>query len=68
MAAGQPAGDPVGPGGPWKLYNLRDDPRELRDQSRQRPEIVAQMVNAWQRYVAENGVIVKSGQPAQAVQ
>jgi hypothetical protein len=24
------------------------------------------MVNDWQRYVAENGVIVKSGQPAPA--
>jgi arylsulfatase len=68
VAAGQPAGDPVGSGGPWKLYNLRDDPRELHDQSRQHPEILAQLVNDWQRYVADNGVIVKSGQPAPAVQ
>jgi arylsulfatase len=68
VAAGQPAGDPVGPGGPWKLYNLREDPRELRDQSKQHPEIVAQLVNDWQRYVAENGVIVKSGQAAPAGQ
>jgi len=58
----------VGAGGPWKLYNLREDPRELRDQSRQQPEIFAQMVKDWDRYVAENGVIVKSGQPAPAVQ
>jgi arylsulfatase len=68
IAAGQPAGDPVGTGGPWKLYNLREDPGELRDQSRQHPEIVAQLVNDWQRYVADNGVIVKSGQPAPAAQ
>jgi arylsulfatase A-like enzyme len=65
VAAGQPAGDPVGPGGPWTLFNLRDDPRELHDQSRVHPKIVAQLLNAWQRYVADNGVIVKSGQPAQ---
>jgi len=66
VAAGQPAGDPVGNGGPWKLYNLREDPRELYDQSQQHPEIFAQLVKDWQRYVAENGVIVKSGQPAPA--
>jgi arylsulfatase A-like enzyme len=64
VAAGQPAGDPVGPGGPWTLHNLHDDPRELHDQSRAHPEIVAQLLSAWQRYVADNGVIVKSGQPA----
>jgi arylsulfatase len=66
IAAGQPAGDPVGGGGPWKLYNLREDPRELHDQSKQHPEIVADLMKEWQRYAAENGVIVKSGQPAQA--
>jgi hypothetical protein len=66
IAAGQPAGEPVGPGGPWRLFNLRDDPRELHDQSAQHPEIVAQMLDAWRSYVADNGVIVKSGQPAKA--
>ena len=65
VAAGQPAGDPVGTGGgPWRLFNLREDPRELHDQSRQHPEILAQLLQDWQRYVTENGVIVKSGQPA----
>jgi arylsulfatase A-like enzyme len=68
VAAGQPAGDPVGPGGPWMLFNLRDDPRELHDQARVHPEIVAQLLNAWQRYVADNGVIVKSGQLAPPAQ
>jgi arylsulfatase A-like enzyme len=68
LAAGQPAGDPVGTGGPWRLYNLREDPHELHDQSRQHPEILAQLVTDWQRYVADNGVIVKSGQPAPAAQ
>jgi arylsulfatase len=65
VAAGQPAGDPVGAeGGPWRLYNLREDPQELHDQSSRHPELVTQLAAAWQRYVAENGVIVKSGQPA----
>jgi len=59
--AGGPAGDPVGPGGPWRLYNLRNDPAELHDLSRQQPDVFAQMLSAWNRYVADNGVIVKVG-------
>jgi arylsulfatase A-like enzyme len=68
VAAGQPAGDPVGTGGPWRLFNLREDPRELHDQSRQHPEIVTQLLTDWRRYADDNGVIVKSGQPAPAAQ
>jgi len=61
LRAGGPAGDPVGPGGPWRLFNLRDDPAELHDLSKKHPEVMAQMLAEWNRYVADNGVIVKAG-------
>lgn len=61
LAAGDPEGVPVGKGGPWKLFNVREDPSELHDLSLQEPEIKAQMLAEWNRYVAENGVIVKMG-------
>ncbi|MEO8314401.1 MAG: arylsulfatase [Pseudomonadota bacterium] len=64
VAAGGPAGDPVGKGGPWKLFNLRLDPAELHDLSAQYPELKTQMLAEWNRYSKENGVIVKSGVPA----
>jgi arylsulfatase len=58
---GGPAGDPVGPGGPWRLFNLRDDPAERDDLTRQHPDVLAQMLSEWNRYVADNGVVVKVG-------
>jgi hypothetical protein len=51
----------VGNGGPWTLFNLRDDPAELHDLSRTRPEVMTQMLAEWSRYVVDNGVIVKKG-------
>jgi hypothetical protein len=45
----------------WRLFNLRDDPAERDDLSRQHPDVLAQMLSEWNRYVAANGVIVKAG-------
>ena len=64
MEAGGAAGDPAGSGGPWMLFNLRDDPAELHDLSKQRPDVMEQMLAEWRRYAAENGVIVKKGSGA----
>jgi arylsulfatase len=61
LEQGEAAGDPVGTGGPWRLFNLRDDPAELCDLSAEFPDIKAEMLAEWDRYVAENGVIVKQG-------
>jgi arylsulfatase A-like enzyme len=61
---GSPAGAPIGPGGPWRLHNLKDDPAERVDLSGQYPEIVAELLEEWNNYVSENGVIVKSGEGA----
>ena len=59
---GTPAGTPIGSGGPWRLYNIKDDPAERHDMSENHPEIVEELLAEWEDYVAENGVLVKSGE------
>jgi len=63
LDAGSPAGTPIGEGGPWQLFNLRDDPAERQNLAEDHPEVVAELLRDWDSYVAENGVIVKSGCP-----
>jgi len=48
----QPWGD-----GEWKLYNIRQDPRELIDLSEQYPERLKEMIAAYEKYAQEKGVI-----------
>ncbi len=42
----------------WALYNLEEDPGELRDLAAERPEILEDLLEGWDRYVDEAGVIV----------
>jgi len=58
---GTPAGTPIGSGGPWRLYNLAEDPAERHDLSAEYPDKVAELLEAWNQYVADYGVLVKSG-------
>ena len=44
--------------GDWALYNLDEDPGELTDLAGERPEVLAELLAAWDDYVEENGVIV----------
>ena len=44
--------------GDWALYNLDEDPGELTDLADARPEVLAELLAAWDDYVEENGVIV----------
>ncbi len=44
--------------GDWALYNLDEDPGELTDLAAERPEVLAELLAAWDSYVEENGVIV----------
>ena len=44
--------------GDWALYNLDDDPGELTDLAGERPEVLTELLAAWDDYVEENGVIV----------
>jgi arylsulfatase len=44
--------------GSWELYDLDSDLAERRDLAASRPEIVAELEAAWNRYVDDNGVIL----------
>lgn len=48
---------PYGPG-TWQLYDLSSDPGEVHDQSAARPDKLADLLELWDRYVEENGVII----------
>lgn len=48
---------PIGDGS-WALYDLDEDPGELRDLAGERPAILEDLLAGWERYVEENGVIV----------
>ena len=50
---------PYGPSD-WQLYNLADDPGEIRDLLLAYPERKQALLELWDAYVAENGVIVST--------
>jgi arylsulfatase len=54
-------------GGPWQLFDLRQDRCEAHDRSLDQPEKLAQLVNAWQDFSSASGV-PDARQPASAVQ
>lgn len=41
----------------WELYNLQKDPSELVDLANDEPEILKRLVDFWDQYVSETGVI-----------
>jgi len=49
--------------GDWQLFNLRDDPAELRDLSSKYPEKRKDLLKLWDEYVKTNGVIVSDAGP-----
>ena len=44
--------------GQWRLFNLRDDPAESRDLSREQPALLQQMLADVQAYDRDHGVIM----------
>ena len=42
----------------WQLFNLAEDPSEFYDVSEQYPEKFDEMIEAWNQYQKENGVII----------
>jgi arylsulfatase len=48
---------PYGPGA-WQLYDLSADPGEIDDLAVSRPEKLAELLELWDRYVKESGVIL----------
>jgi len=45
----------------WELFNLKDDPGELHDLSRQNPEKKTELVEAWREYALQNNVYDHKG-------
>ena len=41
----------------WQLFNLADDPTEMMDLADKHPKKLAEMLELWDTYVKENGVI-----------
>ena len=48
---------PYGPGR-WQLYDLSADRGEIDDLAASRPDKLAELLALWDRYVADNGVIL----------
>jgi arylsulfatase A-like enzyme len=47
----------------WRLYNLREDPAEMRDLSTVHPEKREALLKLWEEYVKKNNVIVSEAGP-----
>ena len=47
---------PFGPG-KWELFDLKQDPAELNDLSKQYPDKLKEMVALWEQYKKENKVL-----------
>jgi arylsulfatase len=43
--------------GEWELYDLKTDPGETNDLSREYPEKVQEMVALWEQYKEDNTVL-----------
>jgi arylsulfatase len=41
----------------WQLFNLIDDPGETSDLADDQPELLADLVAAWEQFAAEHGVV-----------
>jgi arylsulfatase A-like enzyme len=54
------ANEPWGKG-KWELFNIAKDRTELHDLADSNPKKLAEMMEEWKRYVAENGVIEIEG-------
>jgi arylsulfatase len=46
----------------WQLYNLAADPAELSDLSESHPDRVGAMIELWERYASDNGVVIPDKQ------
>ena len=44
--------------GKWQLYNLAEDPGETRDLAKQRPELLKELRDAWNKYASDVGVVL----------
>ncbi len=43
--------------GKWELFNLEQDPAELKDLSKSLPDKLKELIALWDKYKEENGVL-----------
>ena len=48
--------EPMGKGD-WELFNIKDDPAELKDLSSENPQKLKELVGQWEQYKKDNGVL-----------
>lgn len=53
----------AGGSGDWQLFNLKDDPAELRDLARAKPGKRKALIALWDQYARTNGVILTGDGP-----
>ena len=46
--------------GNWQIFKVVDDPGEMRDLSREHPEILEKLQTAWDRYARGVGVVLSN--------
>jgi arylsulfatase len=56
----------AGGSGEWELFNLKNDPGETTDLSKQEPAKTKAMLALWDKYVEQNGVILTDDGPFKA--
>jgi arylsulfatase len=56
----------AGGSGEWELFNLKTDPGETHDLSKQEPAKTKALLALWEEYVARNGVILTDDGPFKA--
>ena len=44
--------------GEWRLFNVEEDPGETRDLAAERPDLLGQLVEAWELYARDVGVVL----------
>lgn len=49
---------------PWRLFNVQEDRGETRDRAAERPDILEELRQEWDRYVLDNGVLLPATPPA----
>lgn len=59
LRLGAPWGD-----GTWRLYDVQQDPAELRDVSRENGELLGELVRAYESYTRRVGVVPAEREPA----
>ena len=43
--------------GEWELFNIKEDPADLTDLSIEKPQQLRELVELWEQYKEENGVL-----------